>query len=251
MRAFILMTLAAAVTGCHHMPSWNPQGSLCGGSILSSSRRSCATSSTCTTRNCEDQVVAPFGPCGQQYRVIPGCSHQALTMGWSSLPIPVPKVETIDVPPRLEPLPCPQRESCGATCAPQCGVGERTHAALEDATPEQSHQESQQEAVRRLLAELQATRAGSQDSGRAEHLQRQTRELESRVDQLLQVIEAQNEPRKPLTVPTPGPLPTISSRAPLPQIIEQTGGYRTRRPRQNRSQMQMWRHSPQNPIRGF
>lgn len=258
MRAFFLMTLAAALTGCHQMPSWNPQGSLCGSSLLSPGRRSCAPSTRCSTNTCE-QIVAPFGPCGQKYRVIPGRSHQALTMGWSSLPVPVPKMKTIEVPPQLEPLPCPPKESCGASCAPSCGVTERAHAAVE--APQQNVQKSQQETVRRLLAELQATRAASQHTGRTEQLQQQTRELESRVDQLLEALESQNvedqsQVRKPRTVPVPGPLPTISSRVPVPrQAIEQTGGYyRTRQqPRvmQSRSQMEMWRHSPQNPTRRF
>lgn len=257
MRAFVLMTLAAALTGCHQMPSWNPQGSLRGSSLLSPRPRSCAPSTNCSTNTCE-QVVAPFGPCGQKYRVIPGKSHQALTMGWSSLPIPVPQFETVEVPPQLEPLPCPPKESCGASFAPACGVTERTHA--DQTQSQQSSQGVQQEAVRRLLAELQATRAASQHTGRTEQLQRQTRELESRVDQLLEALETQNveaqrETRKPLAVPAPGPLPTISSRAPLPrQVIEQTGGYyRNRQPQslRGRSQIQMWQHSPQNPRRGF
>jgi len=60
----------------------------------------------------------------------------------------------------------------------------------------------------------------------------------------------------PHPVPVPGPLPTISSRAPLRrQVIKQPGGYyRTRQqPRslQSGSQMEMWRHSPENPTRGF
>ena len=257
MRAFVLMTLVAALTGCHQMPSWNPQGSPCGSSLLSAGRRSCAPASNCSTNNCE-QVVAPFGPCGQKYRVIPGRSHQAMTMGWTSLPIPVPQLETIEVPPQLEPLPRPPREKCGEACAPPCGATGRTHAAVETA-PQQSHQDSQQEAVRRLLAELQTTRAATQHTGRTEQLQQQTRELESRVDQLLEALETQdlearNQDQKPRFVPAPGPLPTISSRAPLPrQIIEQTGAYyRTRQqPLQSRSQMEMWRHSPQNPTRGF
>lgn len=262
MRFSVLLTLMLATTGCHQMSAWNPQGRFCGQSILSS----CTPRSSCETPSrprepCADQVVAPFGPCGQRYRVVPGRSHRALTMAWSSLPVPVPKFETFEVPPQLEPVACATPgtcrppEPCSQTCAPQCARNSLPQSGLPPSqSPPQMSEETaaRQEAIRRLLAELKATQAHGEKYGRTEQLQQQTRELESRVDELLQTLEAQNQAASSYDVPDLAPLPTISSQPPLPQIIEQTGGYRrSMRPGQHRTQPEMWQHSPQNPTRGL
>lgn len=285
MRTFVLLTLTVALTGCHQMPSWNPQASpLFGQGILPSCNPASGLSALsqsgtqrlkgqCETKDgklhvtiqqpaaaqqqamCAQQMVAPMGAYGQQFRVIPGRTHRAMAMGWSAIPLPYPKIEKINVPPQIQAVQQPLMAQ-PAGIAPM-GVMPMGYAGMQTMNPQmlQVQQNNNQQLLQKVPSELQTNQASSQsneDCERADQLQNQTRQLENRVDQLMEMLERKNGCNTGASA-APSPLPDTASNNRVPQIIEQTGATARsrRRVHQNASQVEMWPHSPQNRNRAY
>ena len=287
MRLFVLLTLTVALTGCHQIPAWNPQASLLPGqsilpnSILPSCNRTsgglAALSQSGTQRlkgHCEtkdgklhvtiqqpataqqvpaQQMVSPMGGFGQQFRVVPGRTHRAMAMGWSAIPLPYPKIERINVPPQIQAVQQPLMAQ--PTGVAPLGMMPMGYAGMQAVNPQilQVQQNNQQLMLQQALKELQSRQSASQsasseDCERADQLRNQTRQLEDRVDQLMEMLEKRNGCNRGASV-APAPLPNTASRSHVPQIIEQTGA--TARSRRAATKVEMWPHSPQNRNRGY
>jgi hypothetical protein len=284
MRAFVLLTLTVALTGCHQMPAWNPQASpLLGQSILPSCNRTssglAALSQSGTQRlkgHCEtkdgklhvtiqqpasvqqavpaQQMIAPMGAYGQQFRVVPGRTHRALAMGWTGIPLPYPRIEKINVPPQIQAVQQPLMAQPSGIA--QMGMMPMGYAGMQAFNPQMlqvQQNNNQQQLLQQALRELQSSTQSNKDCERADQLRDQTRQLENRVDQLMEMLERKNGCNAGASA-APAPLPSTAQQNRVPQIIEQTGATWQAAPRpayRSASQVEMWPHSPQNKYRGY
>jgi type II secretory pathway pseudopilin PulG len=284
MRSFVLLTLTVALTGCHQMPGWNPQAApLMGQSILPNFNRTSSglaalsqsgtqkLKGTCETRDgklhvtvqqpaaaqqqavCAQQMVAPMGAYGQQFRVVPGRTHRAMAMGWSAIPLPYPKIERINVPPQIQAVQQPLMARRAGIAS--LGMMPMGYSGMQAMNPQilQVQQNNQQQLLQQALSQLQANQSSSQsrdDCERADQLRNQTRQLENRVDQLMEMLEKRNGCNAGASA-APAPLPNTASRPHVPQIIEQTGATRSRPASRSASRVEMWPYSPQNRYRGY
>ena len=287
MRAFVLLTLTVALTGCHQIPSWNPQASpLIGQSILPNCNRTSSglgalsqsgtqrLKGQCETKDgelhvtiqqpaetqqqavCAQQMAAPMGAYGQQFRVVPGRTHRAMALGWTGIPLPYPRMEKINVPPQIQAVQQPlMAQPAGLS---QMGVMPMGYAGMQAFNPQMlqvQQNNNQQLLLQQALRELQSSQASTQsnqDCERAEQLRNQTRQLENRVDQLMEMLERKNGCNSGASA-SPAPLPSTASQNRVPQIIEQTGATSRSLQPANRSasQVEMRPYSPQNKYRGY
>jgi hypothetical protein len=217
-------------------------------------------------------LQAGYGP---QFRMIPGRTSRALTMGWTALPIPYPTMRKVQIAPTVamtegKRASFLQRNMFGVNprmgmygMAPYgmqgfgmqgfgmpMGAGGVMPVGYAQGTHLQTMQTAQ---LRDMLARLQGQPTDNPDAEGTERVRKRAEELEKKVNQLLDILEERNSAKGSAAtdgVSGSGHSPAFATAENRTAAnIEQMSGMIPRSAYRTSSDVELWPHSPQNQRR--
>jgi hypothetical protein len=294
---FLTLLALTAIIGCRHVPI-NQSGRV---GIISTPRASSRNvKATCERKGKELHVTIPQeqvtgaravvanqglvggmavnplalqGGYGPQYRMVPGRTSRALTMGWAALPIPYPKMKKVQIAPTvamtegnnsrfMQPnmFGAQRMGMYGMSPYGMNGIGGMPLGAggvMPVGYAQGMNMQTMQTAqLQQMLAQLQqrqqnggqSQRSGGGESEETEKVRQRAADLEKKVNQLLDILEKRNAEEDGSAATKGVPAPGHAN----PQTaanIEQMSGRAPRTAYRTSSDVEQWPHSPQSQLR--